>query len=96
MSAMVTEIYDALRSVGVEEDKAKAAASAMFTHDLATRDAVVDLDKHLDKRLIEVDKRLVELDKRIIVVEKELQFMKWGVCVIIAFLVVESIARFVS
>ena len=45
MSAMVTEIYDALRSVGVDEDKAKAAASAMFTHDLATRGDIARLEK---------------------------------------------------
>ena len=55
MSAMVTEIYDALRSVGVDEPKAKAAASAMFSHDIATRGDVA----LLDKRLIRVEKELL-------------------------------------
>ena len=31
MSAMITEVYDALRSVGVDEDKAKAAAPCSAT-----------------------------------------------------------------
>ena len=66
MSAMVIEIYDALRSVGVDEPKAKAAASAMFNHDIATRGDIA-----------RVDAKVEALDKRIIRMDKELQFVKW-------------------
>ena len=54
MNAMIIEVYDALRSVGVDEDKAKAAAAAMFSHDIATRGDVV----MLDKRITRVEKEL--------------------------------------
>ena len=47
MSAMITEVYDALRSAGVDEDKAKSAASAMFNYDLATRGDILALDNRL-------------------------------------------------
>ena len=78
MSAMIVEVYDALRSAGVDDDKAKAAAEAMFNHDHATRGDIT------------------RLEKRIIVVEKEVQFIKWGTCVILAFLLVEVVARFAA
>ena len=47
MNAMSTEVYDALRSVGVDEAKAKAAAAAMFNHDIATRGDIVRLEKRI-------------------------------------------------
>ena len=49
MSAMITEVYDALRSAGVDEDKAKSAASAMFNYDLATRGDILALDNRLTR-----------------------------------------------
>lgn len=33
MATMISEVYDALRSVGVGEDKARKAAEAMATYD---------------------------------------------------------------
>ena len=49
MSAMITEVYDALRSVGVDVDKAKSAASAMFNHNLAARGDILALDNRLTR-----------------------------------------------
>ena len=32
MTTMITEVYDALKSVGADEEKARAAAEAIATH----------------------------------------------------------------
>lgn len=85
MSAMVVEVYDALRSVGVDEDKAKAAASALFNHDIATRGDIARLDRKIET-----------LDKRLIRTEKDIQFMKWGISAIILMLAAEYIGGFLA
>ena len=44
---MVTELYDALRSAGAPEEKARAAAQAMSEESLATKTDIVRLEREL-------------------------------------------------
>ena len=43
MSAMIAEVYDAFRSVGATNDQAKAAASALHSHDARARDDISEV-----------------------------------------------------
>lgn len=47
MSTMISEVYDAFRSAGVPEDKARAAAEALSEDQLATKADIVKLEKEL-------------------------------------------------
>ena len=85
MSAMVTEVYDALRSVGVDETKAKAAAVAMFDHELATRGDIARLEGKSDSQ-----------SKELALLRQEVQFLKWGVCAIILMLLAAFLEKFLS
>jgi hypothetical protein len=55
MAQMVSEVYDALRSVNVPEDKARKAAEAM---------ALPELGKSYDARFDKVDARFDKVDGR--------------------------------
>ena len=43
MTAMIAEVYDALKSAGAGEDKARAAAEAVATHQRETTDLREDM-----------------------------------------------------
>ena len=45
MATMISEVYDAFRSVGIAEDKARAAAEALSEDQLATKADIVKLEK---------------------------------------------------
>ncbi len=47
MSTMISEVYDAFRSAGVPEDKARAAAEALSEDQLATKADISKLEKEL-------------------------------------------------
>jgi hypothetical protein len=47
MSTMISEVYEAFRSVGVTEDKARAAAEALTEDQLATKSDIARLEKEL-------------------------------------------------
>jgi len=47
MSTMISEVYTAFRKAGVSEENAKAAAEALSTESLATKDDIRKLDKEL-------------------------------------------------
>ena len=47
MSMMMTELYDALRSAGAPEEKARAAAQAMSEQSLATKTDIARLEREL-------------------------------------------------
>jgi len=44
---MVTELYDALRSAGAPEEKARAAAQAMSEESLATKTDIARIEREL-------------------------------------------------
>ena len=47
MSTMISEVYSAFRKAGVPEEDAKAAAEALSSESLATKDDIRKLDKEL-------------------------------------------------
>ena len=47
MSTMIFEVFDAFRSAGVPEDKAKKAAEAISNETTATKDDVVRIEREL-------------------------------------------------
>ena len=47
MSTMIFEVFDAFRSAGVPEDKAKKAAEAISNETTATKDDVVHIEREL-------------------------------------------------
>jgi hypothetical protein len=47
MATMISEVYDAFRSAGVPEDKARAAAEALSEEQLATKTDIAKLEKEL-------------------------------------------------
>ena len=47
MSTMISEVYSAFRKAGVPEEDAKAAAEALSSESLATKDDKKKLDKEL-------------------------------------------------
>lgn len=87
MSAMITEVYDALRSVGVDEGKATAAAEAMFSHDLATRGDVARMEKGMLEEGRKNDARFIRL-------ERDLFFLKWCVGGIFVMMLAEFVRNF--
>ena len=47
MSTMISGVYSAFRKAGVPEDDARAAAEALSSESLATKDDIRQLDKEL-------------------------------------------------
>jgi hypothetical protein len=47
MATMISEVYDAFRSAGVPEDKARAAAEALSEEQLPTKTDIAKLEKEL-------------------------------------------------
>ena len=43
MTTMITEVYDALKSTGADEEKARAAAEAIATHQRDTTELRTDM-----------------------------------------------------
>jgi len=75
MAQMVSEVYDALRSVNVPEDKARKAAEAM---------ALPEMGKSYDARFDKVDARFDEINRDfdrfeadVVVLKTDVTLMKW-------------------
>jgi tetrahydromethanopterin S-methyltransferase subunit G len=72
MARMIAEVYDALRSAGAGEDKARTAATAVAGQwEIEAR-----LDQ-IDKRIDKVESRLERLEARVGEVETDLAVLKW-------------------
>ena len=81
MARMIAEVYDALRSAGADEDKARAAATAVAgPSEIEPRLDQIDgrFDKvegqldQIDNRIDKVERRLDQIDNRIDKVEGRL------------------------
>ena len=83
MPAIIVEVYDALRSAGVSEDKAKAAAEVMFRHAPATRVSAIN-------------DTIARMEDRVIGIQKDVRFIKWTTCAILALVVIKTVARFAA
>ncbi|MDQ2081013.1 hypothetical protein RA307_12540 [Xanthobacteraceae bacterium Astr-EGSB] len=82
MAQMVSEVYDALRSVNVPEDKARKAAEAMALPEMGkSYDARFDkiearFDK-VDARFDEIDRDFDRLEADVVVLKTDVTLMKW-------------------
>jgi hypothetical protein len=74
MARMIAEIYDALKSAGAPEDKARAAATAVSGQ--WEIDARLD---QIDKRFDKVEQRLERLELRVGKIETDVAVLKWMV-----------------
>jgi chromosome segregation ATPase len=74
MARMIAEVYDALRSAGAEEDKARAAATAVAGQ--------LELDGRLDRlesRFDRLETRFDRLETRLGKLETDVAVLKWMV-----------------
>lgn len=58
MATMISEVYDAFRSVGVPEDKARAAAEALSEEQLATKADIAKTEQALRADVIKSEQAL--------------------------------------
>jgi ubiquinone biosynthesis protein UbiJ len=87
MARMIAEVYDALRSAGVDEDKARAAATAVAGQwEIEPRFDQIDrrFDQS-DKLIDKVDEHLDRLEQRVSKIEADVGILKWMVGFTLAF-----------
>jgi hypothetical protein len=65
MARRIAEVYDALKSAGADEDKARAAATAVAGQ--------LEFDARLDR----IDARLDRIEARVTKLETEVAVLKW-------------------
>jgi tetrahydromethanopterin S-methyltransferase subunit G len=84
---MIAEVYDALRSAGADEEKARAAATAIAGQwDIEPRlDQMGRRIDQIDKRLDKIEERLDRLDNRVSKLETDVGILKWMVGFSLAF-----------
>jgi len=59
MATMISEVYDAFRSVGVPEDKARAAAEALSEDQIATKADITRLERVTTAEIAKLAKDIV-------------------------------------
>lgn len=74
MARMIAEVYDALKSAGAPEDKARAAATAV-TGQWEIEARLDQIDKGIDK----VGERFERLEQRVGKIETDVAVLKWMV-----------------
>ena len=70
MSTMIIEVYQAFRSVGIDEEKAQKAAQAISAESVATKGDLVGLEKRLSEQYTKLD--------------KEVHVIKWMLAIVVA------------
>jgi hypothetical protein len=80
MAAMISEVYDALREVGVSEEKARRAAEAVAVQ---------------EPRLTPIEARLNALQSRLSGVASRLTFIQWQIGIIAALQIAILVKLFV-
>ena len=80
MAVMISEVYDALREVGVSEEKARRAAEAVAVQ---------------EPRLTAIEARLNAIDARLTTLEARLNFMQWQIGIVAALQIAALIKLFV-
>ena len=95
MTAITFEIYDALRSIDVPEEKAQSVARAFDQQHLLTKGDINNVERALKSNINGVEKELkgdiagldqkiIGLDKKVTGMEKEMSMIKWIVSIIAA------------
>jgi hypothetical protein len=84
---MIAEVYDALKSAGADEDKARAAATAIAGQwDIEPRFDQIDTRfDRIDKRIDKIEDRLDRLEQRVSKLETDVGILKWMVGFTLAF-----------
>jgi ubiquinone biosynthesis protein UbiJ len=87
MARMIAEVYDALKSAGADEDKARAAATAIAGQwDIEPRFDQMDRRfDQIDKRIDKVEERLDRLEQRVSKLEADVGIIKWMLGFTLAF-----------
>ena len=80
MAVMISEVYDALREIGVSEEKARRAAEAVAVQ---------------EPRLTSIETRLNALDGRLTGVGSRLNFMQWQIGIVAALQIAALIKLFI-
>jgi hypothetical protein len=80
MAVMISEVYDALRELGVSEEKARRAAEAVAVQ---------------EPRLTGIETRLNTIDARLTAVEARLNFMQWQIGIVAALQIAILVKVFV-
>ena len=83
MARMIAEVYDALRSAGADEEKARAAATAVA----GQWEVEARLDQ-IGKRIDRIDDRLERLESRVAKVDTDLAVLKWMIGANIALTII--------
>ena len=102
MATMISEVYDAFRSAGVPEDKARAAAEALSADQLATKADIAKLERVTTSEIAKLERittgELAKLELattgQIAKVEKEIVVIKWMLGLVIVAVVVPLIRPF--
>jgi hypothetical protein len=79
MSLMISEVYEAFRSVGIADDKARAAAEALSADQLATKTDIGRVEREIGRVEIELKNDIARLDKNLAV-------LKWMTGFVLALL----------
>lgn len=101
MAVMISEVYDALREIGVPEDKARRAAEAVAVQEprltaIETRLTAVETRlSSVDGRLTAVENRLNAVDGRLTAVESRLNFMQWQIGIVAALQIAALVKLFI-
>ena len=90
---MISEVYEAFRSVGVAEDKERAAAEALSEEQLATKSDISKLEQVLKGDITKLEQVLKGDITRL---EKELLVIKWMIGLVIVAVVIPLIRQFFS
>ena len=93
MARMIAEVYDALRSAGADEDKARAAATAIARQwDVEPRfdqdrrfDQIEKRIDQLDSRIDKIEERLERLEQRVSKLKADVDITKWMLGFTLAF-----------
>jgi hypothetical protein len=91
MATMISEVYDAFRSVGVPEDKARAAAEALSEDQIATKSDITRLERVTTGEIAKIRQ---ETAADIAKLEKEIVVIKWMLGLVIVAVVIPLVKPF--
>ncbi len=74
MATMISEVYNAFRSVGIAEDKARAAAEAIATESVATKSDISGLKFELQE--LRADQRLIKWMIGLVILVEIIPYLK--------------------
>ena len=83
MTTMIAEVYEAFISVGIKEEKAKAAAIALSSEAKSESQHIKtdlkEIVEEINTRTQKVEKDIQRIEKNIYRIEKELAILRWMV-----------------